>query len=484
MANPNQKVDVNTLVGIKEEAERLQRQKGEAATLLDIDTFKADISKRVLAAAKETGQDLSPEAVDQAVENYVAGKYSHTKPADGIGSGLAGLYVDRDRILHKYVIPSAIALGAVTVVGLGVMGVSSLISYNAERQAETKAERGYNQMESIKAANQGLADSNSTLSDDGLALIISQADTDLDQTSQFFTKYCPQTSCSKGITQENYKIVSSELPAILTQLTAAESKIAEGNQIVVLYTNLGAAKQNLESLITTVRGENPPQILLTKAEAAYGEANSHLQNRQLADANADIQVLQGIDNDIRLYSALPPEADALCASIASVAVEQAAKDQGTQVCGVANLAEQNVDIATLSSAVGQLKSLDAALNQEYTMKIVNRQGEKTGIDRYDNNTGNLSGYYVIVDALDPQGNKVDVQITNEENGQQYMVHTWGEKVPDCGWESVKNDKKDDGIVQNNIFGQKPRGYISPEITIVLPACGNEPAKRLGQITEW
>jgi hypothetical protein len=274
------------------------------------------------------------------------------------------------------------------------------------------------------------------------------------------------------------------MPGIESEVSAIWRNLVEGDRIVVLYTNLGSAKQSLESIMTTVRGENPPQILLTKAEAAYGEANSHLQNKQLDDANADIQVLQGIDKDIRLYTALPPEAATLCASIESVAIEQAAKDQGAQVCGVAKQAEQNVDIATLSSAVTQLRDLDAALNMEYTLKIVNRQGEKTGIDRYDNNTGNLSGYYVIVDAVDPMGNLVPVKITNEENGQTYLVFTWGERVPSCGWDSVKGDKMDDGIVQNSIFGQKQRGYLTPEITIVLPACGNEPAEKLGQITEW
>lgn len=480
----DQKVDVQTLVGIKEEAERLQRQQGEAATLLDIDSFKENLTSRVLAASKEAGQDLLHDSVEKAVDNYISGLYSHTKPSGGLAAGIAGIYVDRKRIFRKYVVPTLITTGALGVMALSALGIGSAIRHGAEKRIEDRAEQAYAQMEVLESGIGSLSASNEAYTDDQLSLIILQANSDLVQPDQFFSKYCTGSDCSVGITQDNYKEAESFLSEVESNLSLADLKLSEGNQLVVLYTNLGDATQTLESLIGKIRGENPPQLLLTQAEAAYSEASSHLQRRELGNANADISALQGIESNIQLYESLPPEIDALCASIPSVAVEPAAKDLGSQLCAAADLAKQNIDIPALNNSAIQLRDLSTILNQEYKMVIVNREGEKTGIDRYDNNTGNLSGYYVIVDAINPTGNPVDVKILNEENGQYFMVHTWGERVPACGWESVKTDKMDDGLVQNGIFGTKLRGYLNPEIIIVLPKCGDQPAERLGQITDW
>jgi hypothetical protein len=143
-----------------------------------------------------------------------------------------------------------------------------------------------------------------------------------------------------------------------------------------------------------------------------------------------------------------------------------------------NAGQAAVGAGDTERAKAALKDLDAAraaLAQEYTVRIVNRENEKTGVWRVPNLNTGAKNYYIIVEAVDPSGRALTVPIQNEETKKTESVKVWGLRVDQNTFNAVARDKKDDGIVERDRFGYKPRGALVPDYE--MPTTG-------GAITKW
>ncbi|HMB74105.1 MAG TPA: DUF6384 family protein, partial [Gammaproteobacteria bacterium] len=74
---------------------------------------------------------------------------------------------------------------------------------------------------------------------------------------------------------------------------------------------------------------------------------------------------------------------------------------------------------------------------------------------------NAQNYYLIVEAIDADGNRVGLPIENEETGRTSRVRRWGQRVTNARFEAAVEDKQDDGIIQNAVIGEKQRGMLEP-----------------------
>jgi hypothetical protein len=84
-------------------------------------------------------------------------------------------------------------------------------------------------------------------------------------------------------------------------------------------------------------------------------------------------------------------------------------------------------------------------------------------------------FYLIVEAVTSAGNVLPVRVKNEEDGRIQEKSKWGLRVSEDIFEAVVADKKDDGIIQDDIIGTKPIGQLDPEYRI--PTSG-------ATITDW
>jgi hypothetical protein len=126
-------------------------------------------------------------------------------------------------------------------------------------------------------------------------------------------------------------------------------------------------------------------------------------------------------------------------------------------------------------ALTSLETLRAQLNLQYAVQIINQPGERSGVWRIPDVNSDARNYYLIVQAIDRSGNVVEVPIQNEETGATNTVRAWGLRVDERTFQAVADDKLDDGIIQNNLVGEKERGVLMPEYTV--PTSG-------GTITAW
>ena len=76
-------------------------------------------------------------------------------------------------------------------------------------------------------------------------------------------------------------------------------------------------------------------------------------------------------------------------------------------------------------AIASLTGLRDQLRQEYQLRIVNREGQKTGFWTFPEINTAATNYYVVVEAIGAEGKPLTLPITNEENGQTENVAIWG-----------------------------------------------------------
>ena len=106
---------------------------------------------------------------------------------------------------------------------------------------------------------------------------------------------------------------------------------------------------------------------------------------------------------------------------------------------------------------------------------MSRPGEITGVWRRPPGNSQARNYYLIVEAIAPDGRKLSLPVRNEETGATETVAKFGVRVPQRVFEAVAQDKRDDGIVQRNRFGVKRRGTLA--VDYQMPFEG-------GFITKW
>ena len=127
------------------------------------------------------------------------------------------------------------------------------------------------------------------------------------------------------------------------------------------------------------------------------------------------------------------------------------------------------DLKQAQQSYKELAAIEVGLEQQYQVRIVSKPGEYSGIWRVPEVNSNARNYYLIVEAIDKNGNVVPVMVVNEENNKRQQVKQWGLRVDQSVFQQVMNDKKDDGIIQDNVVGVKSRGVLAPEYKISTSA---------------
>ncbi len=174
-----------------------------------------------------------------------------------------------------------------------------------------------------------------------------------------------------------------------------------------------------------------------------------------------------VDGRLR-FGSLAEERARLEVAIPALAREATALQRSEVIQRRARAFESADDAANLEAAVLELGELEAALTEEYRIVVTG------GRWRYRDDAPDVRNYYLTVQALDTQGQPLPRRITNEETGVVETVTEWGERVPESIYDAVRRDREDNGIIDDDRFGAKRRGFLEPE----------RRHADLGQITRW
>lgn len=174
-------------------------------------------------------------------------------------------------------------------------------------------------------------------------------------------------------------------------------------------------------------------------------------------------------------NALPGELAETYQTVSAIAATDHARGVVQQAHDAGATALRNDDLDSARSAIDRLEQLQTLLQQEFVVQIVSRDGERTGVWRIPDVNQKARNLYIIVEAVDASGRRLTVPVENEETGRTELVDKWGLRVEQATFDAVKRDKQDDGIIENDRFGYKKRGFLKPQYE--LPTSG-------GAITRW
>lgn len=178
---------------------------------------------------------------------------------------------------------------------------------------------------------------------------------------------------------------------------------------------------------------------------------------------------------IEITETLPRQIEEAGSAARTVATGEEARRRVEVLQADAALALSRSDAEASRAALDALERLRSDLLQVYELRIVSRPGEDSGIYRIpDVNTG-ARNYYLIVEAVTPEEQRLTLPIRSEETGATEAVSRWALRVPESTYEAVRRDKLDDGILQDDVVAIKPRGALEPDYLMAVSG---------GAITEW
>lgn len=172
---------------------------------------------------------------------------------------------------------------------------------------------------------------------------------------------------------------------------------------------------------------------------------------------------------------LPNQIDSYLSTIKNEAKNTHVITMAQEQAASAHKAVSNEAYQQANHLVTQLESISIRLQAEYEIRVISRMNENSGVWRIPPHNTNIRNFYIIVEAFDYQNKTVSVDVLNEENNTREIVDIWGLRVNEDTFYSIAADKKDDGIIQKNIIGQKKRGYLEPTFNISTSGAA---------ITEW
>ncbi len=215
-------------------------------------------------------------------------------------------------------------------------------------------------------------------------------------------------------------------------------------------------RRNL-ALLYIKRGWVATRVILPTAAAAtivwggFAYVEGVTQRMQELEAAALVTLEADVE---RLHEALLASAAEDLVRERAAALDAAAESQ---------LAAQDAD--ALERTAERFQNLHDLVAAEYRIEITG------GVWR---TRDNIRNHYLVVRALDADGRPVTVPIRHEESGATRRVSEWGERVPQEVYDRVAADKQDNGIIDDEEFGFKRRGFITAERRY----------PDVGQITEW
>ena len=161
------------------------------------------------------------------------------------------------------------------------------------------------------------------------------------------------------------------------------------------------------------------------------------------------------------------------AQIIAVSEVDAATQQASTLYQRAQAALSRGDYGDARTGLESMTQLLERLELEYSLHIVTNPD--TGVWRIPDINVGARNYYIIVEPIDAGGRRLSLPVENEETGVTQTVSSWGMRVDEATFNQVAEDKTDDGIIQNDTFGEKEAGRLEPEYH--FPTTG-------GAITTW
>ncbi|MBO6755837.1 MAG: hypothetical protein JJ902_05890 [Roseibium sp.] len=176
-----------------------------------------------------------------------------------------------------------------------------------------------------------------------------------------------------------------------------------------------------------------------------------------------------------LSETIPQDIAGLVNRIEGLTAQDGILAEAERLAGDGRIAAEDGNADAARKAVNDLRTLSAQLSEVFEVRIVSRPGTTTGVERIPEVNRSAANYYIVVEAIGPDGTALTRSITSEEDSRTREVTIWAQRVSQALFERVREDKVTDGIVQDSLLGTKTRGTLEIDW---------QDGVREGAITEW
>lgn len=479
--------------------DQLRYRNAEMKPLADSGHDKAALKRRLLELYRSQGIEVSDEILEAGIQAQREQRYLYTAPR-GWKAWLARRWIDRARLL-KWAL--AVVLALLVLVALLVMArsfgafvhdinvqnnVQALNDKVAAQQQEAVAARAL--LAAQEQALQGLLP-RASASGDRLQPLTESAQSALAEAQRHFAEL-PATMAALPTLVRKDKLTRLSSGGSATGERAAaqveQQRLAAAQRLANARDTLPALTERVNILVQAVEASELLDTTNTAAKAArltpdaeqvraraYTGGDVALRAGDMAAAGQAVSTLKDLISSADTLAALNDrlarlKADGLATGVAGEDRKrfERALDQAARLIRVETLAEAGPALDNVSQLVG-------LLSQTLVYRIVNRDDERTGVWRYNEKANGGRNYYLVAEALDEAGNVAELPIRNEETGKEERVSVFAVRVPQATYNRVAADKQDNGIIEDDLIGSKPRGSLSPRFR--MPTTG-------GYITEW
>lgn len=421
-APASNKMDLSEVMLAMDVVDTLRHQRSLVDRALQSEEREADLVEKLRKIYAEQGLEVSDEVIAEGVKAMREERFAYRPPAAGLKTALARVYVNRGQWAKRAVW----LLLAVTIFWTGYHYLYVM-----------PAERGRSRM---------AQELNAQISSQQERIVVLK---DLINTATGELEKALQSAPAAG------------LPAARRLSDGARQSLASAAQQLGAAGKLGPIA-DIDPKTLENSGVSLQQRLATRKEL-LDRAQTELDRAQSA-----IQSMRSLGTEFN-------DLDSLRAEALKAVREKGVAEKIDALYNNALSAIKSGDLETAKTGRLALQYTRDMLGQEYTLQIVSRPGSPSGVWRYpvDSRTGR--NYYLIVEAVSPSGQRLNLPITSEEDGKVRAVNEWGLRVAPHAYEQVRQDKEEDGIVNKKIVGIKKRGYLTPEYTVDTMG---------GAITQW
>lgn len=429
---------------------------------LDMPSRRDEVAERIRDYYRQTGVPVTDELIAQGVSEFFDRRLRFEAPQlTGMQKRLAAVYVSRAQWW-----PTARMAGLVLTAGLSLgTGVFMLQSYLDGRALQGEVAQSNEQLTdlqgsfvSIEKTLQSLKLSKPAFAASVVADRLANADANLERAHSL-----------------------TSLPSIHYEDDRA-SRQAERNKVStrakllsVAQAALDLASQQLKEAADLVSTDKALQE--ARASSAFARYAAAYPALQMASDFAEHQLKLGQGNGAKLTVAkvsgllsAANKADVLTAAIHSSVAETkslgvAGEDlvEVTTVENEAITALRKLDVAAAELRIEQLSTFHEMAATPLRLEIVSRSGVKSGVERTYNESGGKA-WYLVVEAHKPDGEVMPILVKSAESGQQTMTKLFAVRVPQEVYQRVKQDKKDDGHIDDVLVGNKPVGRLHFDFT--------------------
>ena len=172
---------------------------------------------------------------------------------------------------------------------------------------------------------------------------------------------------------------------------------------------------------------------------------------------------------------LPKRLDSLLDQVTKETSRPALAEEAKRLAESSRSAARGGQLEPARTGATQLQRMLDEIRRDYDIRIINRQGEVTGLWRVPKVNPGSRNYYLVVEAVERAGKTIPRDILNEETGQRETVVKWAVRVPKSVFDAIQADKQDDGIIQKAVLGTKARGDTEPQWRLEVSG---------GALTRW